>query len=58
MTVKYSLSLDMRDLDTHVNLFVADIRVSRRLTQYSWKVTVSTIPKLTHSAPATLLIYG
>ena len=26
---KYSLSLDMRDLDAHVNLFVPDIRVSR-----------------------------
>ena len=26
---KYSLSLDMRDLDAHVNLFAEDIRVSR-----------------------------
>lgn len=26
---KYSLSLDMRDLDAHVNLFAPDIRVSR-----------------------------
>jgi len=26
---KYSLSLDMRDLDAHVNLFCEDIRVSR-----------------------------
>lgn len=26
---KYSLSLDMRDLDAHVNLFAADIRVGR-----------------------------
>lgn len=29
---KYALSLDMRDLDAHVNLFAADIRVSRELT--------------------------
>lgn len=29
---KYSLSLDMRDLDAHVNLFAADIRVSRELS--------------------------
>lgn len=29
---KYSLSLDMRDLDAHVNLFAEDIRVSRELT--------------------------
>lgn len=29
---KYSLSLDMRDLDAHVNLFAGDIRVSRELT--------------------------
>ena len=29
---KYSLSLDMRDLDAHVNLFVEDIRVSRDAT--------------------------
>tara|TARA_B110000444_G_C18841160_1_gene599026 strand:- start:586 stop:1212 length:627 start_codon:yes stop_codon:yes gene_type:complete len=28
---KYSLSLDMRDLDAHVNLFAEDIRVSREL---------------------------
>ncbi|MEM8500158.1 MAG: nuclear transport factor 2 family protein [Pseudomonadota bacterium] len=28
---KYALSLDMRDLDAHVNLFAADIRVSRQL---------------------------
>ena len=26
---KYSLSLDMRDLDAHVNLFAEDIRISR-----------------------------
>ena len=26
---KYSLSLDMRDLDAHVNLFAEDIRVSK-----------------------------
>ena len=26
---KYSLSLDMRDLDAHVNLFAPDIRVAR-----------------------------
>lgn len=26
---KYSLSLDMRDLDAHVNLFAEDIRVGR-----------------------------
>ena len=29
MVAKYSLSLDMRDLDAHVNLFAEDIRVSR-----------------------------
>lgn len=29
---KYSLSLDMRDLDAHVNLFAKDIRVSRTAT--------------------------
>jgi hypothetical protein len=29
---KYSLSLDMRDLDAHVNLFAEDIKVSRELT--------------------------
>lgn len=29
---KYSLSLDMRDLDAHVNLFAEDIRVSREHT--------------------------
>ena len=29
---KYSLTLDMRDLDAHVNLFAEDIRVSRELT--------------------------
>lgn len=29
---KYSLSLDMRDLDAHVNLFAPDIRVSRTST--------------------------
>lgn len=26
---KYSLSLDMRDIDAHVNLFAPDIRVGR-----------------------------
>jgi len=26
---KYALSLDMRDVDAHVNLFAEDIRVSR-----------------------------
>ena len=29
---KYSISLDMRDLDAHVNLFAEDIRVSRELS--------------------------
>lgn len=29
LPAKYSLSLDMRDLDAHVNLFAEDIRVSR-----------------------------
>jgi len=29
---KYALSLDMRDLDAHVNLFAPDIRVSREAT--------------------------
>ena len=29
LVAKYALSLDMRDLDAHVNLFAADIRVNR-----------------------------
>jgi hypothetical protein len=29
LAAKYSLSLDMRDLDAHVNLFAEDVRVSR-----------------------------
>ncbi|GAB5451910.1 MAG: hypothetical protein Hals2KO_22380 [Halioglobus sp.] len=29
LAARYSLSLDMRDLDAHVNLFAPDIRVSR-----------------------------
>ena len=29
LAAKYALSLDMRDLDAHVNLFANDIRVSR-----------------------------
>ena len=29
LVAKYSLSLDMRDLDAHVNLFAPDIRVGR-----------------------------
>ena len=32
LVAKYSLSLDMRDLDAHVNLFAPDIRVSRDKT--------------------------
>ena len=32
LAARYSLSLDMRDLDAHVNLFAPDIRVSRELT--------------------------
>lgn len=32
LVAKYSLSLDMRDLDAHVNLFAPDIRVSREAT--------------------------
>lgn len=32
LVAKYALSLDMRDLDAHVNLFAADIRVSREAT--------------------------
>lgn len=32
LVAKYSLSLDMRDLDAHVNLFAPDIRVSREQT--------------------------
>ena len=31
LVAKYSLSLDMRDLDAHVNLFAPDIQVSREL---------------------------
>jgi hypothetical protein len=29
LVAKYSLSLDMRDIDAHVNLFAPDIRISR-----------------------------
>ena len=29
LAARYSLSLDMRDLDAHVNLFAPDIRVGR-----------------------------
>lgn len=32
LVAKYALSLDMRDLDAHVNLFAPDIRVSRETT--------------------------
>lgn len=32
LVAKYSLSLDMRDLDAHANLFAPDIRVSRELS--------------------------
>ena len=32
LAAKYSLSLDMRDLDAHVNLFAEDIRVGRDKT--------------------------
>lgn len=32
LVAKYALSLDMRDLDAHVNLFAEDIRVSREAT--------------------------
>ena len=32
LVAKYSVSLDMRDLDAHVNLFAPDIRVSRTKT--------------------------
>jgi hypothetical protein len=32
LAARYSLSLDMRDLDAHVNLFAPDIRVSREKT--------------------------
>lgn len=32
LPAKYALSLDMRDLDAHVNLFAADIRVSKEKT--------------------------
>lgn len=32
LAAKYSLSLDMRDLDAHVNLFAPDIRISRELS--------------------------
>ena len=32
LPAKYSLSLDMRDMDAHVNLFAEDIRVSREKT--------------------------
>jgi hypothetical protein len=32
LVAKYALSLDMRDLDAHVNLFAPDIRVSREET--------------------------
>lgn len=32
LPAKYALSLDMRDVDAHVNLFAPDIRVSRELS--------------------------
>jgi hypothetical protein len=32
LAARYALSLDMRDLDAHVNLFAPDIRVSREKT--------------------------
>jgi hypothetical protein len=32
LPARYALTLDMRDLDAHVNLFAPDIRVSRELT--------------------------
>ena len=32
LVAKYSVSLDMRDLDAHVNLFAPDIRVSKTKT--------------------------
>lgn len=32
LAARYALSLDMRDLDAHVNLFASDIRVSRENT--------------------------
>jgi hypothetical protein len=32
LAAKYALSLDMRDLDAHVNLFAPDIRVGRELS--------------------------
>lgn len=32
LAAKYAISLDMRDLDAHVNLFAPDIRVSRHKT--------------------------
>ncbi len=32
LAAKYALSLDMRDLDAHVNLFAPDIRISRDRT--------------------------
>ncbi|MBP9712139.1 MAG: nuclear transport factor 2 family protein [Sterolibacterium sp.] len=32
LPAKYALSLDMRDLDAHVNLFAADIRISKEQT--------------------------
>ena len=35
LPAKYSLSLDMRDMDAHVNLFAEDIRVSREKNRAS-----------------------
>ena len=32
LAAKYSVTLDMRDLDMHVNLFVPDVRVGKEAT--------------------------
>ena len=32
LAAKYSVTLDMRDLDMHVNLFVPDVRVGKEKT--------------------------
>ena len=50
LAAKYSLSLDMRDLDAHVNLFAPDIRVSREASGVTARPT--RFPNVGFSLPA------
>ena len=40
LAAKYSVTLDMRDLDMHVNLFVPDVRVGKDKT---WSASIKTL---------------